>query len=293
MALRDTFLFSESWNVAFRKAPCGTILSDTTMAFTVIKNAFRYWAADPFVVEHAGRTYVFAELYDYLLRRGVIGYCEISDKKITKWKPIIAETYHLSYPCVMMRDGKIWIMPESGQGRCLTVYESERFPNVWKKKNVIREDVSLADTTPLYGESSWAITHQVEDAYAPQLLLIDLSGNDSDKPIDNAVPFRTRPAGKSFVYNDQTVRPAQLSEDCGEGYGKALIFYQYKLNEDSEYRETEIKQLFPEELQFDRKIVLNGMHTYNASERYEVIDIKTKRFNLLDFCMRLLKYVLK
>lgn len=42
------------------------------------------------------------------------------------------------------------------------------------------------------------------------------------------------------------------------------------------------------QLNFSKKIYLDGMHTYNASEEYEVIDIKTRRFNILNFMFRLL-----
>ena len=36
---------------------------------------------------------------------------------------------------------------------------------------------------------------------------------------------------------------------------------------------------------------MDGMHTYNASENYEVVDIKTRRFNILNFVFRLLNKV--
>jgi hypothetical protein len=51
--------------------------------------------------------------------------------------------------------------------------------------------------------------------------------------------------------------------------------------------ETELREIRPEELKYDRKIFLDGMHTYNANARYEVIDIKTRRFNILNFIMRI------
>ncbi len=293
MALRNTVLFAESWNVAFRRTMCGAILQDTTTEFTVIKNSFRYWAADPFVVEYEQKTYIFAELYDYILRRGVLGYCEIKGNKATKWKPIVVAPYHLSYPCVVLRDGKYWMMPESGGGNNLTVYEVEQFPNVWKKPKVIRDNVKFADTTPLMDSFSWALTHQVEDAQTPQLLLIDLNNEHADKLIVDAIPLNSRPAGNVFVYNEWSVRPAQLSTDCGDGYGKALIFYRYKLNENMEYTESKIKVIEPQELKYDRNVFLDGMHTYNASQHYEVIDIKTRRFNLLDFVMRVVGKFIK
>ena len=86
---RNSWVFAESWNVAIRNKSTGDILDNTKIPFKVIKNNFRYWAADPFILEKDGKAYIFAELYDYVLRRGVLGYCSIEGDKASKWKPII------------------------------------------------------------------------------------------------------------------------------------------------------------------------------------------------------------
>lgn len=287
MNIRRSPLFAESWNVAFRAKPTGTILSDTDAAFHVIPNAFRYWAADPFVVEREGKAYIFAELYDYILRRGVLGYCVIENGKPGKWIPVIQEEYHLSYPCLTEQDGQMYMMPESEAGKVLTVYQAVEFPNKWEKCPVLRSNVKFADTTPFPKTGMClALTHQVEDQERPRLMLTDLRGTVDDRVIPEAVPFRSRPAGHVFAVDGKTVRPAQYSEDCGNGYGKGLIFYECELTEDLRYREREIGMLHPEDLRYDRPVFLDGMHTYNSSEHYEVIDIKTRRFNILNLIMR-------
>lgn len=60
-----TPLFAESWSVAWREKPCGTLLKDLDTPFEIIPNSVRYWAADPFLFVYHGETYIFAELYDY------------------------------------------------------------------------------------------------------------------------------------------------------------------------------------------------------------------------------------
>lgn len=285
--LQNTPIYAESWNVAFRKKPAGAILEDTETPFTVIPNNFRYWAADPFVISLEGKTYIFVELYDYILRRGVLGYCEILDGKAGKWKPVIREDYHLSYPCLMENGGKLYMMPESGAGEVLTVYEAVRFPDQWEKR-VLRGGVKFADTTPLpYEGRNLALTHRVDDPENPRLTLIDLEGKQADREIETPEPLRSRPAGHFFEKNGRLIRPAQVSLDTGAGYGKRLIFYRCSLSEELNYSETELREIRPEELNYDRAIFLDGMHTYNANEQYEVIDIKTRRFNILNFVMRI------
>ena len=90
-----SILFSESWNVAWRKKGTGSLLHDKKSIFHVIRNPIRYWAADPFLFESKGKHYIFAELYDYVKRRGTIGYYSFDQKK---WISVIKEDYHLSYP---------------------------------------------------------------------------------------------------------------------------------------------------------------------------------------------------
>lgn len=285
--IRKTALYAESWNVAWRKGYPGNILSDVETPFNIIQNSYRYWAADPFVYERNGDVFVFAELYDYVLRRGVLGYCKLEDSKHMNWIPIIIEDYHLSYPCIVEQDGKIYLMPESSESKELALYEAVNFPNKWEKKAILRQDVAFADTTPLYRTACrWALTHDINNPYKPELLLIDLKNKFGDIHIKTSNSFQSRPAGHIFQYNGTYIRPAQLSLNCDEGYGKGLLFYSCSIDEEKEYDEQLIKSVMPMDLKYSRKVMLDGMHTYNASENFEVIDIKTRRFNFLNFVFR-------
>ena len=44
--------------------------------------------------------YIFAELYDYIRCRGILGYIKYDGKQFGKWKPIIIENWHLSYSLI-------------------------------------------------------------------------------------------------------------------------------------------------------------------------------------------------
>ena len=125
MSLRNTPLYAESWNVAFRKKPQGTILEDRTSVFTVVPNHFRFWAADPFVFEHEGKIYIFAELYDYVLRRGVIGVAEYrGDNRFSQWRVVLKESFHMSYPFVFRMGGEIYMIPENHRRKGVLLYRA-------------------------------------------------------------------------------------------------------------------------------------------------------------------------
>lgn len=282
--LEQTRLFAESWNVAWRKKSPGTILEDTETPFRVVKNSVRYWAADPFVFEYGEETYIFSELYDYVRRRGVLGYCRLTGADAGKWRPAIVEPYHMSYPYIFQRGQEVYILPEANASETLYLYRAVRFPDRWEKCKVLRNGVRYADTTPFAWEGrQLALTDQVNDPYHPQIWLLDLEQPENDRRLGLPPVERRRPAGKVFSKNGRRLRPAQ---DCVEGYGKGLVFYEYALDEAGQYTETEVRTLLPEQLRLSEPLYLDGMHTYNCSEHYEVIDIKTRRLNLVNLFFR-------
>lgn len=282
--LEKTKLFAESWNVAWRKTAPGAILQDTETKFTVVKNSFRYWAADPFLFEYNNNVYIFAELYDYIRRRGILSYYKLSEQGEAKWTPIIVENYHMSYPYIFQIGQDIYIMPEANASETLYIYKAICFPDKWEKCKVLRNHKKYADTTPFQWDGkNKALTYQVEDPYHPQLWLLDLDNEINDVQLDFPQVERRRSAGKVFMLNGKHIRPAQ---NCVEEYGKGLIFYEYRMDWKGTYCEKEIAELFPEQLKLSESLYLDGMHTYNCSEHYEVVDIKTRRFNVLNLFFR-------
>lgn len=279
--LKNTRLYAESWNVAWRKKGTGSILSDKETEFHIIPNSFRYWAADPFIFNYKGTVYVFAELYDYICMRGCIGYCTINNGSVTSWKKIIQEKYHLSFPNVFENDGEIYILPEASASGKLYMYKATEFPDKWEKCENIAQGVKLVDSVRMMPYSSGKIlTYDISsDKYV--LKILDVKGDDSYLVDDNEY-FLQRPAGKFFIYKDNCFRPAQI---CEKDYGEGLIFY--KTMSENKYTEERIQTLRPEQLQYDREIVLTGMHTYNSNDSFEVIDLKTRRFSLLNLVFRI------
>ena len=285
--LEETMLYAESWNVAWRKKPTGSILDDNEAVFTVIPNSYRYWAADPFLFEYKNETYLFAELYDYVLRRGIVGYCKYQNGKFSCWKPIITEDTHLSYPFIFSKDDDIYIMPESGAAKTLCIYKAINFPNQWVKEKTIRKGKILGDTTLLEVQDyNLAISYDISDPDKYHLLLLNFDDN-YDTEIQTSDWKKCRPAGKFFCYHGKRFRPAQ---DCEEEYGKALVFYECTY-ENGEYIESQYKRVSATDLRFDRIMFLDGIHTYNSTEAYEVVDIKTRRLNLLNLFFRLLSKI--
>ena len=100
-------LFTTGWNIAYK--------NKNESEYTIIKNNVDCWVADPFLFEKDNKLYIFAEMYKFNRMKGSIGYCQIENGKQTKWKEIIHEDYHLSFPNVIEENGEIYLYPESSE----------------------------------------------------------------------------------------------------------------------------------------------------------------------------------
>ena len=279
--LKSTALYAESWNVAFRFGYPGMVFNDKKKSFNIIANSIRFWVADPMVFEYNGLVYIFAELYDYKLCRGTIGYTVFDGEKYGKWKQIIVEDYHLSYPFVFIKNGDVLMIPESSEAEKLLLYRATDFPDKWEQVKEIASGVKWVDTT-LHNDNdrilafTEKIGHPVED--------LKLCLDDELNILSTEVLFSDsnsyRCGGRVFSYEDNIVRVCQ---DCNEGYGIALLFRLCKTDLSEELKCIRIS---PDNLKYDKKLFLDGMHTYSAIDKMEVIDIKTRRLNLINLFFR-------
>ena len=277
---------AEEWIVAYRKRDKDQFLIENqTTPFVCVGNTWRYWCADPHLLEYQGRTYIFAELYDRILRRGVIGCCEVTNTGCTQWEIVIKEQYHLSYPHVFEKNGEVFLIPESCFGNEIAMYKAISFPNEWQKINVLRKDCVAVDSTVFSCmDQQWVLTLESEgenelfrlykyenEALSEPLCLV---ARNSDQ---------IRPAGKLFMHKGRWIRPAQ---DCSEGYGCALNFYHVTMTEEVTYSEELVAKIMPDWIRSDFSGEPKGIHTYNVSDKYEVIDLKYYKVDLWLYVMR-------
>lgn len=275
----------EEWIVAYRKREKETLIIDNTKdGFAVIKNTWRYWCADPYLFNYNGHHYVFAELYDRILRRGVIGCCEINDVGYMPWKVVLKTPYHLSYPNVFAYKSKIYMIPESYVAEEIAVFEAIDFPYSWKKAFVLMKNyISVDSTCFATADGNWMLTNHFE-CEKTELVLFSISDNGDMKivttiPDDNNI----RPAGNVFYYDNQLLRPAQ---DCSTSYGCALNFYEITEIGSNTYAENLIMKIKPEEIKSDLRDTPKGIHTYNFDDAYEIIDLKMYRFDIWAYLMK-------
>lgn len=281
----------ECWTVAYRlRNKGGTLLENQAEPFTVIKNSWRYWHADPHLMERDGRTWIFAEQYDRILRRGVIGYCELTASGATPWKIALKMPYHLSYPHLISSGGEHYMIPESYIANEIAVYHAESFPAKWKKVRVLKDSFCAADSTCFEaGGADWMVTLRFIDGQEQLMLFpMDEHGLRGEGTCIAANDPNKRPAGNVFAANGKLVRPAQ---DCTESYGCALNFFDVTEVSEAAFHETLLHKIKPIDLKTDLDKPSAGVHTYNFNETYEVIDLKTYETDWLYYVTRPIWFV--
>lgn len=278
--VKDLFI-NEEWNIAFRPidGPKLYEANGTGAKFTVLKNNWRYWAADPFMISIDHRDYIFFEMYDRIKGKGLLGYREITNGKAEKMKIAYEEEHHLSFPFIFVYEGSVYIMPESSESNNLFLLKAEQFPFQWHIETVFINDKKLCDSVLWNAaDHEYLFTQEFDTHYIFDSLSLYVFENGKWIPHRNNPIVKdignARPAGKLFAENDRLIR---VSQDCTDGYGCAINFNQITKLSPMDYSEKRFNRITADDIRRNQKSgKFMGIHTYNSNENYEVIDLKNK-----------------
>jgi hypothetical protein len=232
----------------------------------------RFWA-DPFLIEHEAATYCFFEDFDHSSCIGHIAVAEVApDGAVVNTTPIISCPYHLSYPFVFEDAGDIYMIPESGAANEAVLYRAVKFPYEWRREatllNAPVKDTTIVKRDGLY----WMFTSVSEPRGASaQLVLLYSTSLTGPYQFHYHTPLSAdcryaRPAGRIFERNGQLIRPSQ---DATGSYGSRLHFHSILKLNPREYAEELIMSV-------ESPSGYRGIHTYDSTGRFEVIDGKAK-----------------
>jgi hypothetical protein len=234
----------------------------------------RFWA-DPFVVTHAGRTWVFFEELQYAVGIGRIAVLELDKAgNVSPARVVLERPYHLSYPLVFEHDGLWYMMPEMAGQRAQEVYRAVEFPFVWELDRELDLGQLVVDPTLTQHNGRWWLFTGTQPA--PESAINELSIFYGDSPLGPWQPHArnpvlsdarsARPAGKIFRVGNDLIRPAQ---DGTPSYGSAICFKRILELSETEYQEELIGRLDPL-----WREGLVGTHTVNASGPVTVLDVR-------------------
>ena len=267
------------WRTGWRRLGGETRLVSETGAwaaadyFWLPDDGQRYFA-DPFVVEHGGRTIVFCEEVRESTRKGVISAFEIAaDGGASQPAVVLERPYHLSYPFVFEHGQSFFMMPETLANGTVELYRAERFPDRWCLDTVLLTGVKVSDATMLeHGGRFWIFATEQDIGLNEGSSWDCLSIWHADTLRGPWLPHRrnpvlvdaagARPAGPIIKSDGRLLRPTQ---DCTGFYGKGLVVKEITRLDPTGYEEREY-------LINGKPCRISGIHTLGQSDKWQLID---------------------
>ncbi len=240
----------------------------------IIPSRDRFWA-DPHVLKHKDKYYIFVEEFYYKQKKGHIAVIEV-DKKGEYKEPVkvLEKDYHLSYPFIFKRQGKIYMIPDTHVNKTVELYECVHFPYEFQFKMNLMENLSATDTTLFFHDGKWWLFTSIREnegsAWDDELFIFYseklLTKKWHAHPLNPVVSDvkKARPAGRMFNRNGKIFRPSQ---DCSKKYGYGFNIQEITVLSETDYAEKTIKSVKPN---WEKRIL--GTHSITYDEGIVVID---------------------
>lgn len=233
-----------------------------------------YWLADPMLAEENGKTYMFYEAAYH--DKGRIEVVELHDDGTTSQPTVVLEQkHHLSYPFVFQKDGEWYMIPESCAIEEMQLWKAVHFPTEWQYVTTLLRGRTVDTTVQAIGDRFLLLTflpQRGSERVHPKAFWLEWSSDIRLKELQwtDFAPLQVRGAGKIIKFGGRYIRPVQNNHETS--YGDGLLFAECSFS-DTAYTEMEIGRLDAENLRVPGWKV-DGLHTYAATERFEVIDIR-------------------
>jgi hypothetical protein len=261
------------WKIAVRQGR--NILSSTSPTpdlegFRWIESPRGHFYADPFLIKHASKRWVFLEDYHYGKRSGTLACGELTPRgELVDVRPILELPYHLSYPMVFEDGGQFWMIPESYAGGAIELYRASDFPYGWQRERVLYPAPAVDTTVWKQDGLFWFFTTFLEPNGLGARLMLFYAESLNDEwiphpanPISSDVR-NARCAGAIFREGHRLFRPSQ---DCSVRYGYSLALNEIQELNTETYAEQPavvVKPWLPG---------LDATHSYARAGSVEMID---------------------
>lgn len=233
------------------------------------------WYADPFVCNDKGKEYVFVELMNSYHLDGEIAVASVENGRIGKFKVVIHEAFHMSFPNVFQWQGTWYMLPETNMSNEVRLYRAEQFPYHWHLDKILLKDIKLVDHALYPIEDGFlVISYDITDSHDMHNRIYHLNMNF--KTMEEIFPqgkwCKERPGGTFYQKDRQWYHVIQ---DCEKAYGDFLHVYKTTKFTENELQEEKVGEIHPSNVEWmPKKAEMQHLHTYNCDEQYEVIDLQ-------------------
>ena len=278
---RKLFYSTYFFTIALRRRTEDDIISSPVFrAEHVMKAHVNTWQADPILVDHGEKTYLFYEAVNN--DKGRIEVAEVyPDCTVGEPRVLLSGDCHYSYPFVFQHQGRWYMIPESSADEEVSLYEAYDFPYDWRKKQVLLKQCSVDTTVFEKDGQMYLLTFLIcpgSEEVTPQAYRLDWTEGDislTRMAWEQGDGLNTRGAGPVFARGDKLCRPAQ--KNLPDSYGNGVVFYEIG-DIARGYCEIPAPELASGQITAPG-VWFNGLHTYAGSERFEAIDIRCREFD--------------
>jgi hypothetical protein len=201
------------------------------------------FVADPFMMRHEQRWWMFFEVLNQQTGRGEIGLASSRDGSSWRYEQIVlALPFHLSYPYVFRWRRDHFLVPEALGSGGVQLFRASSFPEAWEHVSTLLP-VAGADPSPFrFGGRWWMFvcttphTHDTLNLYHAERLTGPWHEHPR-RPVVAGDRRRARPAGRVLVWRQRVVRFAQ---DCEPAYGTRVRAFSISALTPTDYREEEV-----------------------------------------------------
>ena len=250
--------------------------------------------ADPFLLVRNGVLYLF---YEHLTRWFGIGrICMRSTRDLQTWTnevDVLKEPFHLSFPYVFEDGGEVYMLPETGGNKSISLYVAEdEMLTRWRLVKKIKEDDEPWYDSVIYNNngSYYLFTGHDDNAAQIQHLFVadSLMGPYVEHPFSPIAQGRDcgRNAGSIIEDNGQLFRPVQV---CMSSYGEQTSLMEIETLSPTEYKEVSFLRNIIDTAQCPYRW---GGHQWNQVQflgrKVVATDYRQKNYNLIESLRRIL-----
>ncbi len=274
-------LIEERYTIGFVQNNINDILSGKPLDIIYLTNPYHdRWFADPFILDsNDTEIKILVEEYVYATKLGRIAMLVINKQtyQITEHKVILDLDTHLSYPCILRKDNKVYVYPENSAALTLKLYELDIDTMQLIEVTEWSHGYSLADAT-LYpnGKEDTLFATEGLAMHHKNILSIFKRSTPMDMfTLDNVYHFNeniARMGGNFFVHNNKIYRPAQ---ECNQVYGHAIVLQEVTQVE-NEWQFVEVRRLYS-----TSRLYSHCLHTFNMYKDCIVIDGRGYRYPVI------------
>ena len=204
--------------------------------------------ADPFMIRTETGWHMFFEVMTWRgrTRKGEIAHATSPDG--LRWdyqRIVLAEPFHLSYPCVFKSGSDYYMVPESYRSGEVRLYRADPFPGRWAFVKSLLAGPVFLDSSVFQRDGAWwmltetnpELKHDTLRLYSAPELLGPWTEHPAS-PIVRGDAHSARPGGRVVCTKDRLIRFAQ---DCSPTYGLGVRAFEITRLTDRDYQEVEVE----------------------------------------------------